>query len=74
MTTTSLNFPLPAHHPPQVSPDGTMIVAVCCEQDEGLRGMGAAREVSNRIQKLRKRLGLQVRMFFCVLRGVGGVG
>jgi isoleucyl-tRNA synthetase len=43
-----------------VSPEGTMIVALNVAQDESLRGMGSAREVINRIQKLRKRLNLQV--------------
>jgi len=43
-----------------VSPDGSMIVALNVVQDESLRGMGSAREVVNRIQKLRKRLNLQV--------------
>ena len=51
-----------------VSPDGVLLVAVNVAQDEGLRGMGSAREVVNRIQKLRKRLNLQVRFGG---RGVG---
>ena len=45
------------HHAPPHAPQ----VAVNTIQDDALRGLGAAREVVNRVQKLRKRLRLQVR-------------
>lgn len=41
-----------------VSADGRILVAVCVELDDTLRSMGAAREICNRVQRLRKRLGL----------------
>jgi len=52
-----------------VAEDGKMLVAVNTVQDEALRGMGAAREVVNRLQKLRKKLDLNVRW----REGGGGV-
>ena len=59
-----------------VSPDGSMLVAINTVQDESLRGLGATREVVNRVQKLRKKLRLQVRRVSPPRaprrRGVGG--
>ena len=45
----------------QVSADGDLVVALNTVQDDALRGMGIARQVVNKVQKLRKHAGLQVR-------------
>jgi hypothetical protein len=37
------------------------LVALDLAQDEAIKGMGSAREAINRVQKLRKKAGLQVR-------------
>lgn len=49
-----------ANYEALVSADGAVIVAVNTTQDDALRGMGAAREVVNRVQKLRKKLELNL--------------
>lgn len=41
-----------------VSPDGKMLVALNTTTDAALQGMGAARQVINRVQKLRKESGV----------------
>ncbi len=51
---------------PQKSTSGLLLVALDGLQDEETRAMGAAREVANRIQKLRKRANLQVSVCVCV--------
>ena len=42
-------------------PDGSLVVAVDCTQDEGTRSSGMARELMNGIQQLRKSAGLDLK-------------
>lgn len=50
-----------------VDESGELLVALDALQDEETRAMGAAREVANRVQKLRKKAGLQVRTLHLVV-------
>ena len=53
--------------------EGEVMAVLDLRPDEGLRDAGLAREVVNRVQKLRKKAGLQARPAPCaILRCLGG--
>ncbi|KAL7565166.1 hypothetical protein ACA910_003356 [Epithemia clementina (nom. ined.)] len=64
------------HWEPAVKPDGSLVVAVDCTQDEAILTAGMARELINAIQQLRKTAGLDlmdvVEVFFDEGGDVGG--